>query len=316
MSHGRAKTLLFARVFLALLPALLPDSAASAACLPVSGLRIAARDLAPLIPAFADAEVAEDLGPSPAPGYRRNITAAGIAAWAARNGVVATGGAGACFEWQLEPIGREQIAAALSSALPSGAVVEIVDHSRFSAPSGVIKFPRSGLSLPTGISSVRPVIWRGLLSYAPGRSVPVWARVRASISVSRAVAAEVLPALKTIASSQIRFETADVFPFPEATLLEPVDIIGKTPRRSLRAGQTLTKDLLTDAPEVERGAHIAVQAQSGGALLRFSAIALTGGRKGETILLRNPSNGRNFKAEITSKGQAAAIEPVPDGKNR
>ena len=306
-------TLHSARLFLALLPAVPPDAAAAEACLPVSGLRITARDLAPLIPAFADTAVAEDLGPSPAPGYRRNITAAGIAAWAARNGLAATGAAGTCFEWPLEPIRREQIAAALSAALPSGTAVEVVDHSRFPAPAGVIRFPRSGVSLPTGTSSGRPVIWRGLLSYAPGKSVPVWAKIRASISVSRAVAAEVLPALKTIASNQVRVETADVFPLTEATLLDLKDIIGKAPRRSLRSGQVLTKDLLTDALEVERGAHIAVQAQSGGAMLRFSAVALSGGRRGETILLRNPSSGRNFKAEIISKGQAAAIEPAPVG---
>ncbi len=316
MSRGSLRSNNAAWLLLVLAPALLPALPPAAGCLPVSGVRIVAKDLAPLNPAWADAAVTEDLGPAPAPGYHRIITAAGIAAWASRNKLVPAAAAGACFEWRLEPVSRERIAAAISSAFPPGTVVEIVDHSRFLAPAGELTFPRSGLNLPPGASSVRPAMWRGQLTYAPGRSVPVWAKIKAVASISRVVAVEALPALKTIASNQVRFETVDAFPLAEAAVLELDDVIGKIPRRSLRSGQVLTKDLLREPPDVERGSSVAIQAQSGGAILRFSATALTGGHTGETILLRNPENGRRFKAEITSKGQAAAIEAAPEGRTR
>jgi flagella basal body P-ring formation protein FlgA len=206
--------------------------------------------------------------------------------------------------------------AAVRAALPPGSAVELIDYSRFLAPEGEIGFPRSGLSVPPGVSPARPVTWRGALTYTPGRSVPVWARIRAHIPATRVVAAEGLPGSKPIAPGQVRLETIDVFPLPELAAAAPAEFIGKIPRRAIRAGQVLTPDLVAAAPEVERGSSVQVTARSGAALLRFPAVAIAGGRRGETILLRNPANGSRFRAEITSKGEAAALEPSSIGKAR
>ncbi len=57
------------------------------------------------------------------------------------------------------------------------------------------------------------------------------------------------------------------------------------------------------SPEVQRGEKVAVEVTSGGALLRFEADAESSGRKGDSVLIRNPETGSLFQARVESKGK-------------
>ena len=57
----------------------------------------------------------------------------------------------------------------------------------------------------------------------------------------------------------------------------------------------------TDA--VERGEAVSVEVHSGAARLAFASTAESSGHSGESILVRNPQNGKLFQAKVQSKGK-------------
>jgi hypothetical protein len=57
--------------------------------------------------------------------------------------------------------------------------------------------------------------------------------------------------------------------------------------------------------EVERGEQVAVEVSSGAARLTFIAEAASAGRTGESVVLKNPENGRLFSAKVQAKGKVA-----------
>jgi flagella basal body P-ring formation protein FlgA len=59
---------------------------------------------------------------------------------------------------------------------------------------------------------------------------------------------------------------------------------------------------LTVAHDIERGDRVAVEVTVGGAILDFDATADSSGRIGDSILIKNPDNGRSFQAKIQDKG--------------
>ena len=60
--------------------------------------------------------------------------------------------------------------------------------------------------------------------------------------------------------------------------------------------------MLAIAHDVERGDLVAVEVKVGGAILDFEATAESSGRAGDSILIKNPDNGRSFQAKIQDKG--------------
>src|ERR1019366_3977681 len=100
---------------------LLALAPASAQCLPVSGSRILAQDMALGIPAFAQIPPELALGYAPAPGARRTYGAAALARLA-----------------------RERLRAPPRAARPA-ARIRVVECGRQPVPPGELCFPVSGL---------------------------------------------------------------------------------------------------------------------------------------------------------------------------
>lgn len=57
------------------------------------------------------------------------------------------------------------------------------------------------------------------------------------------------------------------------------------------------------SPVVLRGDKVQVNVWSGAVLLQFEAEAESTGRAGETVMIRNPENGRRFAARVEEKGK-------------
>ncbi|MEQ1886152.1 MAG: flagella basal body P-ring formation protein FlgA [Bryobacteraceae bacterium] len=55
--------------------------------------------------------------------------------------------------------------------------------------------------------------------------------------------------------------------------------------------------------EVERGEKVSVEVLSGAAHLTFQAEAASAGRTGDSIVVKNPENGKLFSAKVQSKGK-------------
>jgi len=286
----------------------------ASACIAVGGERIRAADLVAAVPAFAALPPEASLGYAPAPGARRMLNPRELERLAGQHGIPLGGAPSLCVERAVERLTEERVLAALHRALGSSeARVELLDFSRAPAPHGEIEFARSGLVAPLGDPRT-PVVWRGRLRYADNRSLPVWARVRVTVTCKRLVAAESLPAERPIQASQVRVETAERSPFTEAGMGSFEQIGDRVPRRPIRAGEPLSAKMLTAPLAVARGETVKVEVSSGGAQLSLPARAETAGRAGDTILLRNPESGRRFPARVEGRGKvrvdAKEIAPV------
>lgn len=276
--------------------------AAASACLTLEGEQIRAADLARAVPEFASLAPETALGYAPSPGVRRVMLAGELTRLAARHGItVKAAPQGVCFERAAEKISPERVLAALKEALggESQAKIELLDYPRRSLPRGELEFSRSGFSAPALASA--PVVWRGRLRYAEHRSVPVWARVRITVRGQRVTAMKDLEQGRAIEAADVRLEEADLAPFASPAALE--DVVGRAPRRSIRAGAPVDPAQLTAPRLIERGDDVTVEVVSGAAQIKLEAKAVTSARAGELVMLRNPQNGRKFQARVESPGK-------------
>ena len=96
--------------------------------------------------------------------------------------------------------------------------------------------------------------------------------------------------------------------------MPPVEVVaGMSPLRSIPAGTELRQEMLLPANDVNRGETVHIEVRSGAARLAFIARALTGGRTGETISVRNPDSNKTFPARVTGKGTALVEAGTPRG---
>jgi hypothetical protein len=67
--------------------------------------------------------------------------------------------------------------------------------------------------------------------------------------------------------------------------------------------QTVPVAIKSRIREVQHGDRVAVEVTSGAARLSFEAIAESAGHTGESVLVRNPDNGRLFAAQVLAEGK-------------
>jgi flagella basal body P-ring formation protein FlgA len=266
------------------------------ACQIVDRDRILGQDVAAANPLFAALDAQLDIGAAPLPGVQRVLRPDELVRLAKQNAIVFEGPIGAvCFERATEPLTADRLLPALQQALAlDNARIEILDFSRFGVPPGQLEFPKSGL-MPNGL-------WRGRLLYEKGHSMPVWVKAQITVERTWVEPTEPLAVGKPIQASQLIVKSGPRFPF-DAALLESLDAVaGRRPVRTLSPGTPIAVAMLTIAHDVERGDMVAVEVKVGAAILDFDATAESSGRTGDSILIKNPDNGRSFIAKIQDKG--------------
>jgi hypothetical protein len=144
-------------------------AAAHAACLPVTGDRILASDLA-----RADARFAALPGTLPLAFTPHVFHVAELSGIAHANGLSAESLTDVCFEMQLHSPAESEFLDAMRRSLPPSAVITMVEMFPSPIPAGAVVFPAS---------TREPQIWRGYVQYTPTRRFPVWARVSVSITL-------------------------------------------------------------------------------------------------------------------------------------
>ena len=280
----------------------------SPGCEIVSGDQILAADLSRTLPVFAAIPQDSVIGYSPAPGARRIFHFPELQRIGTQHGIVVPPGSQACFQWKMQSITDDAIRAAIRESLNvPEARVEILARSKEPAPEGKVSFPQNGLSAATNTDPSTPVTWRGYVLYNSTRRFSVWARVRVSSTMPRVVATEPLTPGKAIGKNQVRIETSDDFPLRNSTARGLEEVIGRIPRRAVRAGLPVLRSDLAEAFQVEKGDTVNVTVVSGAAQLELDALAETSGRQGDVISLRNSKSGKSFRARIDGKGRAIVI---------
>ncbi|HYL72692.1 MAG TPA: flagellar basal body P-ring formation chaperone FlgA [Bryobacteraceae bacterium] len=279
-----------------------------ATCRAVNGERIFAADLSWAVPAFSVIPRDTIIGYSPVPGSRRILQYPELKRIGARFGIPTPPDAEACFEWRLNPVQAEDVRLAMLESLHTPLVrVELLETSQGLAPAGKLEFPLSGLSASAGIDPATPLMWRGYVLYGDRRKFSLWARVRISATMTRVVAKEALPPMGAVEESQIRLETYDGFPLRNDIARNLEEVVGRVPRRTIRAGFPVFRSDLSEPFDVLRGEMVQVTAVSGAAQLELDAIAEASGRRGDSISFRNPRSGKSFRARVEGKGRAAVV---------
>lgn len=281
-----------------------------AACISVSSARIVAGDLSAAVPLLRLLDPATSLGFAPLPGTQRILPARELSLVLTRNGIdidPATAIQDLCIERLVVALTRVEMKDALVAALDiADADIDLVDFSKQPLPPGHLEFHSEDLNKPPEAAPRTPVIWRGRLVYDGQHSASVWAKVRVSVERTWFVAAENIHPNAAIRADQVGTVTGPQFPNLGPSLAWPDSIVGKVSRRGISAGQRFAPSMLADAPDVQNGGRVHVNVIEGPARLSLDAVAQSSGRKGDTILVHNPSSGRNFRAVITGKDEAVA----------
>ncbi len=82
----------------------------------------------------------------------------------------------------------------------------------------------------------------------------------------------------------------------------PEEALGKTLKRSLASGKALTASNLTTPMAIKRGDYVLVEASAGPLTVVASGIAMTNGRIGEQIKIKNTDSDRIISARIINQG--------------
>ncbi len=269
------------------------------ACQVVGGDELTGKDLAAVVPIFAALDPSLVIGATPIPGVPRILHVEQLVQIASKNHIDVPGPLqDVCFERVTEPLTAEKLLPVLRSAVAlEGAEIEILDFSHIAVPLGTFEFTRAGLT-PAGL-------WRGRVTYAEGRSTPIWVKVHVTMQSTWIEPAQTLLTGKPIESSQLVIRNGPRFPFGPAPL-DSIDLaVGREPIRTLQAGAPVFANLLQAPHEVARGDKVAVEVWSGGALLEFEATAESSGHLGDSIGIRNPENGKSFQARVDGKGKVS-----------
>jgi flagella basal body P-ring formation protein FlgA len=283
-------------------------------CRPVEGDRISARDLAAALPEFSAAPPQAVVAQAPLPGTQRTFHGQELRALAHRFGVTLSSEQNICFAWPLAPLDRARAIAAMQESLQiTGAKITVTDTIAERVPMGRMEFPLASLGTPSPTGPSAPVLWRGSVVYGESHRFAIWARVEIAAPCRKLVAAESLKQGRPIEARQIRATTATCFPTAMKELPPVEQVAGMTPLRAIAAGGELRPDLLTPPNDINRGDAVHIEVHSGAALLALTARALTAGRSGDTISVRNPESNKTFQARVTGKGTAVVEAGIPRG---
>jgi flagella basal body P-ring formation protein FlgA len=279
---------------------------AFASCIPVTGTRILGSDLAGADQHFSALPANLAVGFIPAPGTKRVYATLELQRLARANGIPVSPFEDICFELPMLRLAGEDANTAMRQSLPAEAVLKIVELAKFDVPAGLVEFPIEGLE-PPAPASHGVQLWRGHVTYAETRHASVWARVEITVQYQAVVAGQDLPQDNPISAGSLRVESRTGPPEREKPATRIEDVLGRIPRRALKAGSLIPLAVLADAPAVRKGDSVTVEVQSGLAHLRFKAIAEAAARDGDMVELRNPFNGKTFKARLDPGAKALIV---------
>ena len=290
-----------------LLIALSAGSLIRAECIQISSNTILARDIAPEVPLFQSAPPETVIGFTPSPGVPRTLSARELLAAARQLGIQPEPGMplpAVCVERAAHPIDADELRQVLTNALgvPEPHLT-LLDFSRQPVPDGRMEFSVSSLSKPPENNPTLPVIWRGRLIYDGQRSLAIWAKVSATVTRPALVATEPIAAGEIVNAAKIAVRVIEQFPFTSAAPDSISQAEGKTAVRTILAGQKIGFSALKQTDDVVSGQTVRVEVVDGLALLTLDAVAESSGRKGDLVMLRNPSSGRTFHGIVEDKGK-------------
>lgn len=106
--------------------------------------------------------------------------------------------------------------------------------------------------------------------------------------------------------SNIGMDLANTSLLRQGFMLDSQRAIGQVARRNLQPGEALRQSLLEAPIAVSRGETVSLESQAGSILVATRAEALSDGRVGEQIRVRNISSERVINANVVGEGRVEA----------
>jgi flagella basal body P-ring formation protein FlgA len=130
--------------------------------------------------------------------------------------------------------------------------------------------------------------------------------VRARISASVVVMAAPVAANETLTDAHLTVGQRDITSIADP-VIDPIDAVGQTSRRSLRAGDVLRNSSISAPVLVKRGDAVVMVARIEGIEVSTAGEALDAGARGATVRVRNSTSGQTLRMRVTGAG---TVEPV------
>ncbi len=270
----------------------------------VDGDRITARHLALADSRYARLPADTFAGFSPGPGSRRVMRIDELLRLTKASGADFVPEAEICLEWAMKTPEESPMAAAMRKSIPfPDARIQILESGKHLAPVGEIVFPLDALGGADLAGSPQGAIWHGHVLYGDNRRFNIWARVRISVQFERVVASRTLKRGELIEAASLRMQRMEGFSLRRDFAKTFDEVVGWVPIVAIREGTTILKTQIEPPKEVEKGQILQVEAQQGKVYLKLEGLAETSGRTGELVLVRNPQNGRTFRARVQAPGK-------------
>ncbi len=284
---------------------------ARAACLPVTGESIRARELAAANPVFASLDSELAVGAAPSPGAKRVFQMSELTRLAAAHGLDRAGLHEVCFEWTLKPPPKTSLLEAMRKALGARtAAIEIIEQSAYGAPQGEIVFQLQRIAPAPGPDRTL-FLWKGHVRYGDRRTFPIWAKVKITAEADRVRARVALAPYRPITAEQVEVFRAAV-PFAVNDEVEsPGEVVGRAPRAAIEPGRPIRRGELIEIPEVAAGERVQVEVRNGAMRVLTEGRAGRAGRLGEFIPVVNETSGARFQARVD--GRARTVVTLSPG---
>jgi flagella basal body P-ring formation protein FlgA len=279
---------------------------ASPSCLAVANDRVLAADLVAVAPSFAGLPPELPLTFAPLPGTQRVLQPRELLNFLRRSGVEPTAPLPQiCVQRKTAQLNEADLAAAIKSALDVPDLhVQILDYPRQVMPQGTIQFKTDALTSHPPGGPEQPVIWPGRLLYDGRNSVSIWVKAVLWVERKVVVAAVDLSPGETIRPESVRLEQVREFPLGNRSANSLAQVAGLKSRSLIRKGEALSLARLELPWTILKGDKVLVRVLAGATHVTLEALALSSGRLGDEVTLRNPESGRAFRAVVEAQGMA------------
>ena len=287
-------------------------------CLEISGRWVTANDLSSIVPEFRKLDAGTQLIPAPWFHSRRVLSNRELVRLAMQHNFEVHDVPGeVCLEARSVIVTHSTVQNAIEQALAAvrgDAIVEatIIDFNPKKAPVGTLLLGHAGLMSACSAGPCSSYRWRGAIQTADGQSIPFKVELRLEVMETMVIAKrafsfgeKVSPHGYVSAERRVAWHSG-----PKREMVNPV---GQIVRRAIKEGEIISRENLRRARDVESGESIELEVRSGELVLVTQAHAVTGGKQGDRVIVRNSSTKKNFAAVVTGPAKARTIAPVGQG---
>jgi flagella basal body P-ring formation protein FlgA len=135
-----------------------------------------------------------------------------------------------------------------------------------------------------------------------GNGWSVYVPVDVAIHRPVVAAARPLPRDAAITAADLQLLERDVASLNGQFLTAIDEAVGLSARRPLAAGAVLSRDQLLQPLLIRRGDAVTIRVESGGLSVNMPGVAMTDGRRGEPIRVKNSNSARIVDAQVVEAG--------------